>query len=101
MTLSPGGSGSGSGFADGSGYGGPGVFHRGGFFLASPLKALADYVYVHKCDWTSTRPVVESLRVEKKLLENIESMECNHLMENYSSRRVQQFLESLRKELQS
>ena len=25
----------------------------GSFLLASPLKALADYVYVHKCDWDS------------------------------------------------
>ena len=25
----------------------------GGFLPASPLKAVADYVYVHKRDWTS------------------------------------------------
>jgi hypothetical protein len=26
------------------------------FLLASPLKALADYVYVHKCDWNRSIP---------------------------------------------
>lgn len=30
----------------------------GSFFIASPLKALADYVYVHRQDWRSARPVV-------------------------------------------
>ena len=70
------------------------------FLLASPLKALADYVYVHKCDWTSSRPVVESLRVEESLLKNIELEAFSSLWKNYSSRRVQRFLEGVRKDVQ-
>ena len=35
----------------------------GNFFVASPVKALADYVYVHQCDWASVHPLIESLRI--------------------------------------
>jgi len=73
----------------------------GSFLLATPLKALADYVYVHKCDWDSTRPVVESLRVDGGLLASVEADGFDRLLANYSSRRVQRFLKGLRKDLVS
>ena len=93
-----GGSGSGSGFADGSGYGGPSSHASENFLLASPLKALADYVYVHKCDWNSARPVVESMRVDQGLLAGVGAEEFDRLLANYSSLRVQRFLKGLRKD---
>jgi len=71
----------------------------GAFLLASPLKAMADYVYVHRCDWDSTRPVVESLRVDESLLAGIGTYELDRLLANYSSQRVQRFLKGLRKDL--
>ncbi len=71
----------------------------GSFLLASPLKALADYVYVHKCDWVSARPVIESLRVDEDLLTNIEAESFDRLVDNYSSLRVRRFLDGLRKDL--
>ena len=70
-----------------------------GFLLASPIKALADYVYVHKCDWDSARPVVESLRIDENLLASVESSEFDPLLDNYSSRRVRRFLRGLRKDV--
>lgn len=94
-----GGSGSGGGFGDGSGYGGPSVSVRESFLLASPLKALADYVYVHKCDWDSARPVVESLRVDEGLLASVAPEAFDPLLANYSSLRVRRFLGGLRKDL--
>jgi hypothetical protein len=33
--------------------------------MASPLKALADYVYAHRLDWASAGPIIESLRVDE------------------------------------
>ena len=71
----------------------------GSFMLASPLKALADYVYVHKRDWTSASPVVGSLRVEENMLATIEDGEFDRLRDNYSSLRVRRFLDGLRKDL--
>lgn len=73
----------------------------GSFLLASPLKALADYVYVHKVDWRSVRPVIESLRVDENLLAGIDLQGFDRLAANYSSRRVQQFLHGVRKDLAS
>lgn len=71
----------------------------GSFLLASSLKALTDYVYVHKCDWDSARPVVESLRVDERLLVGIEAKGLDCHLANNSSRRVQRFLKGLRKDL--
>jgi len=94
-----GGSGSGSGFADGSGLSGPGLHVGGSFLLASPLKALADYVHAHKRDWTSARPVVGSLRVDEGVLASVEAETFSRLLANYSSLRVRRFLKGLRKDL--
>ena len=73
----------------------------GSFLLATPLKALADYVYVHECDWDSARPVVEGLRVDEALLAGIEAGGFDRLAVNYPSRRVRRFLRGLAKELVS
>lgn len=70
-----------------------------GFLLASPLKALADYVYVHKEVWHSAGPVIESLRVEEHLLASIGSEAFDSLESNYCSTRVRRFLRGLRKDL--
>jgi len=75
-------------------------FHAGeSFLIASPLKALADYVYAYKADWTSAGPVIESLRVDENSLAGINSETIGLLIDNYSSRRVQRFLKGLRKDL--
>jgi hypothetical protein len=72
---------------------------QGATMLASPLKALLDYVYVHKCDWTTAQPVIQSLRVDESHLHTIRACELDDLAANYSSRRVRQFLHGLRKDL--
>jgi len=69
------------------------------FLLASPLKALADYVYAHKQDWKCARPVVESLRVDEGLLASVEGEAFDLLLANYPSLRVRRFLKGLRKDL--
>ena len=71
----------------------------GSFLLASPLKALADYVYAHRCDWNSARPVVESLRIDESSLASVEPASFDRLLANYTAKRVQRFLEGLRKGL--
>ena len=71
----------------------------GGFLLASPLKALADYVYAHRCDWNSARPVVESLRVDESSLAAVDPASFERLLANYAAKRVRRFLDGLRKDL--
>jgi hypothetical protein len=77
----------------------PGSHAGESFLMASPLKALADYVYAHKLDWTSTGPVIESLRVDETSLAGINLEPIDNLIDNYSSLRVRQFLKGLRKDL--
>jgi predicted transcriptional regulator of viral defense system len=71
----------------------------GAFFLATPLKALADYVYAQRCDWQSAAPVVESLRVEDESLSELTGELFDEVMSAYKPGRVSRFLAGLRKDL--
>jgi len=69
------------------------------FLIASPMKALADYVYAHKRDYVGLEPVVKSLRIEQEELESVTSEELNMLIANYISHRVQKFIKGLKRDL--
>jgi len=69
------------------------------FFLAEPLKALADYIHAHSCDWCGVEPVMASLRVEESELGTLTTESFERLMPVYRSGRVRRFLQGLRKEL--
>lgn len=69
------------------------------FLMAAPLKALADYVYVRKKDWTKIEPAIRSLRIEPEELEQVTDSMLEALADNYSNSRVKRFLEGLRKDL--
>ncbi len=71
----------------------------GAFFLATPLKALADHVYAQRCDWHSAVPVVESLRVEDESLAELTGELFDEVMSAYKPGRVSRFLTGLRKDL--
>ncbi len=68
--------------------------------LASPLKALADYVYVHKLEWTGREPLIESLRIEEEELGMLTPDDFEGIQGNYrTAPTVEQFLAGLRKDL--
>ncbi|MBN1670107.1 MAG: hypothetical protein JXR37_03695 [Kiritimatiellae bacterium] len=69
------------------------------FFLATPLKALGDYVCVHRLDWRSAKPVEESLRVDRDVLAGLAGQAFDQLVPLYKSLRVRRFLSELRKDL--
>jgi len=69
------------------------------FFMASSMKALADYVCVNRKDWTGLKPATESLRIEPEEFGSVTLGDLDALIENYTSRRVQKFLKGLRKDL--
>jgi hypothetical protein len=71
----------------------------GAFFLATPLKALADHVYAQRCDWHSAAPVVESLRVEDESLAELTGELFDEVISAYKPGRVCRFLAGLRKDL--
>ena len=55
----------------------------GAFFLATPLKALADYVYAQRLDWRAAAPVAESLRVEEDSLAELTAEQFDEVMSAY------------------
>ncbi len=84
---------------EGGGKSEPGFQAGESFLIASPLKALADYVYAHRLDWISAGPVIDSLRVDENQVAGIKVETFDRLLANYSSRRVRRFLEGLQKDL--
>ncbi len=71
----------------------------GTFLVASPLKALADMVASRGLDWTDSKPLVLSLRIEPDDLGTLSSHDFDILDGVYYSRRARVFLQNLRKEL--
>lgn len=69
------------------------------FLLASPLRALADYVYINKIDWESINYLTNSLRIDIEQLRKINSKHFAEIKKVYRSTRVLHFLDSLKKEL--
>ena len=62
------------------------------WFMASPAKALADYVYVHRPDWTALDEAAANLRIEADELTCILPEQLEVLGDNYSNYRVRRFL---------
>jgi hypothetical protein len=69
------------------------------FFLAVPLKALADLVYIQQYDWNSVDPVVENLRIDLESLSELSGHLFDEVISAYKPGRVLRFLLGLRKDL--
>ena len=69
------------------------------FFMASPAKSLADYVYVHRSDWSGIQEAVESLRIDEHDLMSVKVRDLSELIENYKNNRVRRFLTRWRESL--
>ncbi len=67
---------------------------------AGPLKALADYVYMHRLVWTNREPLIESLRIEEDDLETLTAGDFDSIQGNYrTAPAVEAFLAGLKKDL--
>jgi hypothetical protein len=66
---------------------------------AVPLKALADIIFERKYNWTTLKPLYESLRIEDDDLENLTGSDFDELHETYGISNVENFLYGIRKEL--
>lgn len=69
------------------------------FFMASPLKALLDFVFIYKKEWKGIKPLLQSLRIDEEHLMRLQPDELKDLAGSYRSQRVQKFLSSIRKDL--
>lgn len=71
----------------------------GTFFVASPLKAIVDYVYAYKKHWKGIAPLIKSLRIEQDALYQWNYDLFDEFKEVYRNYRVQRFLKGLKKNL--
>jgi predicted transcriptional regulator of viral defense system len=62
------------------------------FFMASPAKALVDYLYIHQLNWTGIDEPTCSLRIDEDELACVTAEELEALLSNYSNGRVKRFL---------
>lgn len=69
------------------------------FFIAVPLRALADYVYIKKITWEGVDYLTNNLRIEREQLLRIPPDHFDEIKKVYRSRRVLHFLARLKQEL--
>jgi hypothetical protein len=69
------------------------------FFMAKPWKAICDYVFCHKKDWTDLQPLLKSLRIQAEDLPVLQDQEIHLLDEYYHRARMSRFLKGIQKEL--
>jgi predicted transcriptional regulator of viral defense system len=62
------------------------------FFMAKPAKALTDYIYIHRLNWKSPDEAAKSLRIDSDELISVNPQDLSDLMENYSNKKIRQFL---------
>lgn len=65
------------------------------FLIAKPWKAICDYVYCYKKEWTSMGPLRESLRIDLERLPALNQDEIQLLDEYYHQHRISRFLAAL------
>ncbi|MGL5263689.1 MAG: type IV toxin-antitoxin system AbiEi family antitoxin domain-containing protein [Candidatus Rhabdochlamydia sp.] len=68
-------------------------------FIAVPIKALADLIYVRKRTWPSIEDLSEDLRIEPDSFKNSDKELLAGLIENYPTPRVKKALYILQKDL--
>lgn len=69
------------------------------FFLASPLRALADYVYIKNISWQNITYLTDGLRIDLEHLTRLNKHDFVEVKRVYSSKRVLHFLDCLKQEL--
>jgi len=69
------------------------------FLMAGPLRALADYVYLRKMEWSGLGLLQDGMRIEMDSLKLLTDEDFKEILRVYSSKRVLSFLNHMRKAL--
>ncbi len=69
------------------------------FFVAKPWKAICDYVFCYKKDWTGLEPLFESLRIDPDELPTLGDKEMEMLDAYYHNQRISIFLKKIKNEM--
>ncbi len=68
-------------------------------FIASPIKALADYSYVRKREWPTLTDLLHDLRIEPESIDKTDKRLLSELIKNYPNNRVKKALTLLKEGL--
>jgi predicted transcriptional regulator of viral defense system len=68
-------------------------------YIASPLRALIDFVYLHKINNANTSFLIESLRIDERYVFSIKEDDIKSLISVYKASNVNQFLQNLLHEI--
>ena len=71
------------------------------FLIATPWRALTDYIYLHKKNWRGVKPLIEDLRIDQSLLQNADGQLLEVLNQATKSMNVKRFIRSIKKELRA
>jgi len=66
------------------------------FFMAKPWKAICDFVYCYKKNWSDLKPLSESMRINVEDLPVLKDNEVEKLEEYYHHSRISRFLKGIR-----
>lgn len=76
-----------------------GIEQRKQYFIASPVKALADMIYSRNRAWDSLNDLTDDLRIDPDSVQESDKKTLTELIENYPSQRVKRVLSIFAKEL--
>ncbi len=71
----------------------------GAFLMATPWRALLDYMYIHKKKWLSLEPLINDLRIDEDKFQNVDFRVLEELYLAIRSARIQNFIKNIKKEL--
>lgn len=65
------------------------------FFVASPWKAILDYIYLHQKEWNNLTALAEDLRLDMESLPPLDKQFAERLVLYYHHNRINRFLNSI------
>ncbi len=71
----------------------------GAYFMATPWKAVVDYVVAYKKEWRGIYPLIHSLRIDEEQLHDTTQEALAEIEVAYAQQRVRRFLKEVRKDL--
>lgn len=71
------------------------------FYIASPWKALLDFIYAYKKEWTGIEQAVHDLRLEESYLKDVSFDYLEELASKYNSKIIDRFIKSIEKDVRN
>ena len=72
---------------------------NGEYLRAKPLKALCDYILIYKKEWDKIGYLVDHLRINYDVLEELTSSDFDEIQGSFGIKNVENFIRGVRKEL--